>query len=177
MVCCPDSSDARIGPPGGALSRKLTPSTRRRSPVLRRRAVWHRRRRAGQDIAEAALHELGGQQLRDAAHDAAGGHVDQHYPWDGIGDEPEQRVSAYIARVAAHYNVQRPYRALQLRAPRPELPVPEPVHRTVRRRPVLGGLICEYEPAARNSFSDATAEFWNSTPPPDAIRGPTTFVA
>ena len=78
---------------------------------------------------------------------------------------------------AAHYNVQRPHRALQLRAPRPELPVSEPVHRTVRRRPVLGGLNCEYEPAARNSFSDATAEFWNSTPPPDAIRGPTTFVA
>jgi hypothetical protein len=41
--------------------------------------------------------ELGGQQLRDAAHAAAGAHVDQHYPWDGTGDEPEQRVSAYIS--------------------------------------------------------------------------------
>jgi hypothetical protein len=50
-----------------------------------------------QDIAESALLELAGQQLRDAAHAAAGAHVDQHYPWDGTGDEPEQRVSAYIA--------------------------------------------------------------------------------
>jgi hypothetical protein len=51
-------------------------------------------------------------------------------------------------QVAAHYNLQRPHRALQLRPPRPESPVPEPVHRMVRRRPILGGLINEYEPAA-----------------------------
>ena len=50
---------------------------------------------------------------------------------------------------AAHYNTQRPHRALQLRPPRPESPVPEPVHGRVRRRPVLGGLINEYEPAPR----------------------------
>ena len=36
--------------------------------------------------------------------------------------------------------------ALQLRPPRPEA-VPAPVHGPIRRRPVLGGLINEYEPA------------------------------
>jgi hypothetical protein len=46
---------------------------------------------------EAALLELGGQELRDAAHDAAGAYVDERYPGDGFGDEPEQRVSAYIS--------------------------------------------------------------------------------
>jgi hypothetical protein len=50
-----------------------------------------------QDMAESALLEVGGQELRDAAHDAAGAYVDQCYPWDGAGDEPEQRVSAYIS--------------------------------------------------------------------------------
>jgi hypothetical protein len=50
-----------------------------------------------QDIAESALLELGSQELRDAAHEAAGAHVDQVYPWDGVGDEPEQRVSAYTS--------------------------------------------------------------------------------
>jgi hypothetical protein len=32
--------------------------------------------------------------------------------------------------------------------PRPESPVAEPVHGRIRRRPVLGGLINEYKPAA-----------------------------
>ena len=46
------------------------------------------------------------------------------------------------------YNAQRPHRALQLRPPRPEAPVPEPVHGRIRRRPILGGLINQYESAA-----------------------------
>jgi putative transposase len=53
-----------------------------------------------------------------------------------------------LAQYAVHYNTQRPHRALQLRPPRPESPVPEPVHSRIRRRPVLGGLINPYEPAA-----------------------------
>jgi hypothetical protein len=32
--------------------------------------------------------------------------------------------------------------------PAPVRPVPEPVHGTIRRRPILGGLINQYEPAA-----------------------------
>ena len=61
----------------------------------------------------------------------------------------ERQLRRVLPVYAAHYNTQRPHRALQLRAPRPESPVPEPVRGTVRRRPVLGGLINEYEPAPR----------------------------
>ena len=60
----------------------------------------------------------------------------------------ERHLRRVLAEYAAHYNTQRPHRALQLRPPRPESPVPEPVHGRIRRRPVLGGLINEYEPAA-----------------------------
>jgi putative transposase len=60
----------------------------------------------------------------------------------------ERHLRRVLAAYAAHYNTQRPHRALQLRPPRPEPPVPEPVHGRIRRRPVLGGLINEYEPAA-----------------------------
>ena len=60
----------------------------------------------------------------------------------------ERHLRRVLAEYSAHYNTRRPHRALQLRPPRPKSPVPEPVHRTVRRRPVLGGLINEYEPAA-----------------------------
>jgi hypothetical protein len=45
------------------------------------------------------------------------------------------------------YNQQRPHRALQLRPPRPQSPLPEPVLGNIRRRLILGGLI-QYEPAA-----------------------------
>jgi putative transposase len=59
----------------------------------------------------------------------------------------EQHLRRMRAAYAAHYNT-RPHRALQLRPPRPESPVPEPVYRRIRRRPILGGLINQYEPAA-----------------------------
>ena len=60
----------------------------------------------------------------------------------------ERHLRRILAAYAAHYSTQRPHRALQLRPLRPESPAPEPGHRRVRRRPVLGGLINEYEPAA-----------------------------
>jgi hypothetical protein len=60
----------------------------------------------------------------------------------------ERHLRRVLAEYAAHYNMQRPHRALQLRPPRPESPVPEPVYGRIRRRPVLGGLINQYEPAA-----------------------------
>ena len=59
-----------------------------------------------------------------------------------------RHLQKVLATYAAHYNTQRPHRALQLRPPRPESPVPEPVHGRIRCRPILGGLINEYEPAA-----------------------------
>jgi putative transposase len=60
----------------------------------------------------------------------------------------ERHLRQALAVYAAHYNTRRPHRALQLRPPRPEAPCPEPVHGPIRRRPVFGGLINEYEPAA-----------------------------
>jgi transposase InsO family protein len=60
----------------------------------------------------------------------------------------ERHLRRVLAEYASHYNTQRPHRALQLRPPRPESPVPEPVLGRIRRRPVLGGLINQYEPAA-----------------------------
>jgi transposase InsO family protein len=63
-----------------------------------------------------------------------------------IFGEPQLRRA--LAAYAAHYNTQRPHRALQLRPPRPISTVPEPVYGRIRRRPILGGLINEYEAAA-----------------------------
>ncbi len=55
----------------------------------------------------------------------------------------ERHLRRVLAVYAAHYNARRPHRALRLRPPRPTSPVPEPVHGRIRRRPILGGLICE----------------------------------
>jgi putative transposase len=60
----------------------------------------------------------------------------------------ERHLRKVLATYAAHYNAQRPHRALQLRPPHPESAVPEPVQGRIRRRPILGGLINAYEPAA-----------------------------
>ena len=63
----------------------------------------------------------------------------------------ERHLRDVLARYSAHYNRQRPHRALQLRPPRPQTPVPEPVHGKIRRRPILGGLINQYEAAAETT--------------------------
>jgi putative transposase len=60
----------------------------------------------------------------------------------------ERHLRSVLARYSVHYNTWRPHRALQLRPPRPESPVPEPVHGRIRCRPILGDLINQYEPAA-----------------------------
>jgi putative transposase len=60
----------------------------------------------------------------------------------------ERHLRRVLAAYAAHYNTQRPHRALQLRPPHPEPPVRGPVYGRIRRRPVLGGLINQYEPTA-----------------------------
>src|SRR4051794_9482252 len=60
----------------------------------------------------------------------------------------ERHLRRVLARYTAHYDTARPHRALRLRPPRPTLPIPEPVHGRIRRRPVLGGLLNEYETAA-----------------------------
>jgi putative transposase len=60
----------------------------------------------------------------------------------------ERHLRRVLAAYAVHYNTQRTHRTLRLHPPRPALPVPEPVHGRIRRRPILGGLINQYEPAA-----------------------------
>ena len=60
----------------------------------------------------------------------------------------EQHLRRVLAVYAAHYNTARPHRALQLRPPRATSPIPEPVDGRIRRRPILGGLLNEYEAAA-----------------------------
>ena len=59
----------------------------------------------------------------------------------------ERHLRSVLAQYSLHYKRQRLHRALQLRPPHPE-PVPEPIHGKIRRRPILGGLINQYEPAA-----------------------------
>ena len=60
----------------------------------------------------------------------------------------EQHLGRVLAEYAAHYNRRRPHRSLKLRPPRPDASVREPIRGRIRRRPILGGLINEYEAAA-----------------------------
>jgi hypothetical protein len=50
-----------------------------------------------QDILEGELLDLGGKWLLDDAHYEASQYVNDSYPWDREGDEPGERVSAYLA--------------------------------------------------------------------------------
>jgi putative transposase len=54
----------------------------------------------------------------------------------------ERHLHQVLGVYAAHYNAERPHRALRLRPPRSTSPVPS------QRRPILGGLLNEYETAA-----------------------------
>jgi putative transposase len=60
----------------------------------------------------------------------------------------ERHLRRVLAEYSVHYNTRRPHRALQLRPPRPRPLVADRGHQRIRRRPFLGGLINEYEPAA-----------------------------
>ena len=53
-----------------------------------------------------------------------------------------------LAQYERHYNGRRPHRGRRLRPPRPDYSVADLAHQRIRRRPVLGGLINEYERAA-----------------------------
>jgi transposase InsO family protein len=60
----------------------------------------------------------------------------------------ERHLRAVLAEYEAHYNGRRPHRSRQLRPPRPDHPVADLSRKRIQRRPVLGGLISEYERAA-----------------------------
>jgi putative transposase len=60
----------------------------------------------------------------------------------------QRHLRSVLAQYEAHYNGRRPHRSRQLRPPRPDHPVADLSRERIKRRPVLGGLINEYEPAA-----------------------------
>jgi transposase len=60
----------------------------------------------------------------------------------------ERHLQTILAQYAAHYNGRRPHRSRRLRPPRPDHPVADLSQQRIKRRPVLGGLINEYEQAA-----------------------------
>jgi putative transposase len=59
-----------------------------------------------------------------------------------------RHLRTILAQYAAHYNGRRPHRSRQLRPPRPDHLVANLAQTRIQRRPVLGGLINEYERAA-----------------------------
>jgi len=59
-----------------------------------------------------------------------------------------QHLRRVLADYARHYNGWRPHRALDLRQPRSERPTVDLAQERIKRRPILGGLINEYERAA-----------------------------
>ena len=60
----------------------------------------------------------------------------------------ERHLRLVLAKYAAHYNGRRPHRSRQLHPPRPDHPIADLSRKRIKRRPILGGLINEYERAA-----------------------------
>ena len=60
----------------------------------------------------------------------------------------ERHLRTILARYESHYNGRRPHRGRQLRPPWPDHLPADLSKERIQRRPVLGGLINEYERAA-----------------------------
>ena len=60
----------------------------------------------------------------------------------------ERHLRMILGEYEAHYNGRRPHRGRQLHPPRPDHPPADLSKKRIQRRPVLGGLISEYERAA-----------------------------
>ncbi|ABW09940.1 Integrase catalytic region [Parafrankia sp. EAN1pec] len=60
----------------------------------------------------------------------------------------ERHLRMVLAEYARHYNGRRPHRGRDLQPPRPDHPVADLTQERIKRQPVLGGLINEYERAA-----------------------------
>jgi transposase InsO family protein len=60
----------------------------------------------------------------------------------------QRHLRGVLMEYVRHYNGRRPHRARDLRPPQPTHPVAELNQERIRRRPILGGLINEYERAA-----------------------------
>jgi len=66
----------------------------------------------------------------------------------------ERHLQTILAQYESHYNGRRPHRNRQLRPPRPDHPVADLSRKRIQRRPVLGGLINEYERTDRSPGQD-----------------------
>jgi transposase InsO family protein len=60
----------------------------------------------------------------------------------------ERHLRSVLTVYARHYNGQRPHRSRELRPPRPDHPVADFSQKRIKRRPILGGLLNEYERVA-----------------------------
>ena len=60
----------------------------------------------------------------------------------------QRHLRTILAEYKTHYNGRRPHRSRQLQPPLPDHPVADLSRERIQRRPVLGGLINEYERAA-----------------------------
>lgn len=60
----------------------------------------------------------------------------------------ERHLRTVLTEYVQHHNGRRPHRARELRPPRPSHPVANLSYERIKRRPMLGGLINEYERAA-----------------------------
>jgi putative transposase len=60
----------------------------------------------------------------------------------------ERHLRLVLADYTAHYNGRRPHRSRPLRPPRPDHLAADLSQQQIKRRPVLGGLINEYQRAA-----------------------------
>jgi putative transposase len=60
----------------------------------------------------------------------------------------QRHLRAILAQYEAHYNGRRPHRSRLLHPPQPDHPPADLSQERIKRRPVLGGLINEYERAA-----------------------------
>jgi putative transposase len=71
----------------------------------------------------------------------------------------ERHLRVVMAEYEAHYNRRRPRRSRELRPPRPDHPIADLSRERIKRRPVLGGVLNEYERAAQKPRSRPVAEF------------------
>ena len=60
----------------------------------------------------------------------------------------QRHLRTILAQYVTHYNGPRAHRSRQLRPPRPGHPVADLPQERIKRRPILGGLINEYERTA-----------------------------
>ena len=60
----------------------------------------------------------------------------------------QRQLRLVLAQYEAHYNGRRPHRSRQLHPPRPDHSIADLSRSRIKRRPILGGLINEYERAA-----------------------------